>query len=187
PIPQLQLNVNAGLSLGEYGSVGLAYTRVERANAAFARLSGNPSPQPSLPGAFLNQPNQRAQIVSGSYSVQFEDVFFYANAFHDFADRGSNGVSIGITIPLGSRTTTSASVESQAGTQSYQAEVSQSATIVGDWGYRVFGALDHPDHEFAQVTYKSPVALVAAGVDRFGNQTTVQAEAHGAVSFVDGG
>ena len=145
------------------------------------------APQGSLPDAFFDRLSPHAQIVSGSYSVQFGNVFVYANAFHDFATRDSDAFSIGVSIPLGSRTSASASVQSQSGVQSYQAGVAQSATTVGEWGYHVFGSVDHPNHEFAQVSYMSPWTFVAAGVDRFGDRTTVQAEVHGAVSFVDDG
>jgi outer membrane usher protein len=182
------VNANVGLTLGRFGSIGIAYAGVEHADA-FARdglTSLAPLP-PSSPGPLFLQSNREAHIVFASYSVAIGNVSLFANGFHDFANRNSNGVSIGITIPLGSRTTASTSFQSQSGAQSYQAEVSQSATTVGEWGYRAFGAVDDPDHEFAQVTYKSPVAQVTAGVDRFGNQTTVQAEVNGAVSFADGG
>ena len=186
PVPQLQMNANAGLSLGRLGSFGIAYTGVERGDElAHDGITSPPPPSPS--GLLLIQPGRRDQIVYGSYSVVIGSVSLFANAFHDFAIKNSNGASIGITIPIGSRTTANTSVQSQSGTQSYQAEVSQSAANVGEWGYRAFGALDNPDHEFGQVTYKSPLALVTAGVDQLGKQTTVQAEARGAVSSMDGG
>jgi outer membrane usher protein len=150
--------------------------------------SGNPpASQGGLPDSFFDSLSRHAQIVSGSYSVQFGKVFLFANAFHDFTNRNANAFSVGVSVPLGSRTTASASVQSDSGSQSYQAEVAQSATTVGEWGYRVFAGVDDPDHEFAQVSYKSPWTLVAAGVDRFGDKTTVEAEAHGAVSLVDHG
>jgi len=189
PVPRLQLNANVGLSLGRLGSFGIAYAGIERAND-FARdgittsLQASP-PSPTNP--LFPQPDGQSHVVYGSYSVGIESVSLFANAFHDFATRNSDGISIGLTVALGSRTTASASYQSQSQTQSYQAEVSQSATTVGEWGYRAFGALDDPDHAFAEVSYKSPWALVTAGVDQLGKQTTVQAEAQGAVSYVDGG
>lgn len=191
PVTLLQITASAGLSLGRWGSFGVAFVDIDRAlgPAPFVPIHASPDLLTSDPasGSFFDRPNERAQIVTGSYSVQFGNVFFFANAFHDFANQHSNAISIGVSIPLGSRTTASASVQSDFGSQSYQAEVAQSATTVGEWGYRAFGSLDHPDHEFAQVSYMSPWTLVAAGVDRFGDKTTVEAETHGAVSFVDHG
>jgi outer membrane usher protein len=188
PVPRLQLNANVGLSLGRLGSFGLAYAGVERGDDFLPDgITSVAPPPPSLSGSLFIQPNQHAQIVYGSYSVGIGSVAFFANAFHDFANRNSDGVSVGITIALGSRTTASTSYQSQSQAQSYQAEVSQSANTVGEWGYRAFGALDDPDHAFAEASYKSPFALVTAGVDQLGKQTTVQAEAQGAVSYVDGG
>src|ERR1019366_7347347 len=43
------------------------------------------------------------------------------------------------------------------------------------------------DHEFAELQYKSPWALVSAGADRIDRQTALRATAQGAVSFADGG
>jgi outer membrane usher protein len=188
PAPRLQVNVGAGYSLGRFGSFGLAYAGIERPED-FAEDTITPVPrlESSSQGPLLVPLNRQAHIVYGSYSVGIGNVAIFANAFHDFANRNSDGVSIGITVPLGSRTTASTSFQSESQTQSYQAEVSQTATTVGEWGYRAFGALDNPDHAFAEATYRSPLAQVTAGVDQFGKLTTVRAEAQGALSYVDGG
>ena len=188
PVPRLQLNANVGLSLGRFGSFGLAYAGVERGDDFLqdGTTSLTPPP-PSQSDSLFILPNRHAHIVYASYSVGIGRVALFANAFHDFANRNSDGVAIGITVPFGSRTTASTSFQSQSQAQSYQAEVSQSATTVGEWGYRAFGALNDPDHAFGEVSYKSPLALVTAGVDQLGKQTTFQAEAQGAVSYVDGG
>ena len=185
PVPRLQVNASAGLSLGRFGSIGVAYTGIEEADN-FVPGGFTPAPPPS-PGSLFIQTNRQSHIVFASYSVSIGNVALFANAFHDFANRDSDGVSIGVTVPLGSRTTASASFQSQSDRQSYQADISQSATQVGEWGYHVFGALDDPDHGFAEVSYKSPIALVTAGIDQSGNQTTLRAEAEGAVSYVDHG
>ncbi len=189
PVPRLQVNANVGLSLGRFGSLGLAYAGIERAHD-FARDgigTSLPASPPSPSNPFFPQLDGQSHVVYGSYSVGVGSVSLFANAFHDFANRNSDGVSVGLTAALGSRTTASASYQSQSHAQSYQAEVAQSATTVGEWGYRAFGALNDPDHAFAEATYKSPVAEVTAGVDQLGKHTTFQAEAQGAVSYVDGG
>jgi outer membrane usher protein len=142
---------------------------------------------PSLPGPTFFQPFQRSQILSASYSTQLWGASLYATAFNDFANRGSQGLLLGLTIPLGARSSASASASSDSGIRSGQVQIMQDATTVGDWGYRVAGAADHPSHEFAEISYKSPWAMVIPGADRFGSYTTMQAEARGALSFTDGG
>ena len=177
PVPRLQLTANVGLTLGRFGSFGLAYTGADETDG-FAQDRRDVTIVPT---------NRHAQILYASYSVSIGNISLFANTFHDFANHGADGVSVGVTIPFGSRSTASASFQSQTDMRSYQAELSQSATEVGEWGYRAFGAVDDPNHAFAQVTYKSPVALIAAGVDQLGKDTTVQAELQGALSYVDGG
>jgi outer membrane usher protein len=192
PPARLQLNLNGGMTLGRFGSLGLAYIGVERAArpppTRFVAPPGIILAQDiSLSAPIFFQPVQRSQILSASYSMQLGNASLYATAFNDFANRGRKGVLLGLTIPLGARSSASASASSESGIKSGQIQVMQDATTVGDWGYRVSGAVDHPSHEFAEVSYKSPWGLVIAGTDRFGNQTTLQAEARGALSFTDGG
>lgn len=192
PISQLALTANAGVSLGRFGSLGAAYTAIDRA------MQPSPVPVAAPPGLILPQqsaplapsffvPAQRSRLVTASYSTQIGDVALFATGFRDFANRESTGIFVGLTIPLGSRSSASVSAEREASRTTGQVQATQTANTIGDWGYNVLGAVDHPDHEFAQVSYMSPWALVFAGADRNGNVTTTQAEARGAVSFVDGG
>lgn len=174
PSPQLQLNANAGLSFGRYGSLGVAYTAIERRAQPVAP-----------PGVLLEQPAQRSHIVSASYSVEVGPAFLYATAFEDLARSRDRGAMIQLTIPLGPRTSGTVSAQSESGLQSGRVQVTQNVSDVGDWGYNVFAEQNGVRHEFAQVSYKSPWALVTAGVDRFNRQTTAQAEVQGALSFID--
>jgi outer membrane usher protein len=192
PPARLQLTASGALPLGRFGSLGIAYIGIERsARPPPVQVIAPPgiivAQGPSLPGPIFFQPTQRSQIVAASYSVQLFDVSLYATAFSDFANRGGNGVMLGLTLPLWDRASATASASSEAGIRTGQIQVQQDATTIGDWGYRVLGAVDHPDHEFAEVSYKSPWALVIAGADRYGSQTTMQAEARGALSFTGGG
>jgi outer membrane usher protein len=66
-------------------------------------------------------------------------------------------------------------------------QATQSAVSIGDWGYQVFGTTGNPPHEFAQVQYRSPWALVQLGADRIGHLVSSQVEAQGAISIVGGG
>jgi outer membrane usher protein len=192
PIARLQLNANAGVSLGSFGSLGVAYNGIERvARPPPVSVIAPPglilAQAPTQPGTLSFQPAQRSQILSATYSTQLGNVSFFATAFRDFASNGSTGVFVGLTIPLGSRSSLSTSAESVSGIKTGQIQAVQSANTIGDWGYNVLGAVNHPNHEFAEVSYKSPWALVFAGVDQLGGHTTLQTEARGALSFVDSG
>jgi len=68
-----------------------------------------------------------------------------------------------------------------------QAQVQKSAALVGDWGYDAYVSVGDSNHAFGQVQYKSPMALLTAGIDQSGGTTTVRTETQGAISWVDGG
>ena len=193
PVPRLQLNANAGLSLGRFGSVGIAYTSVDR-DAAPAPIpiyappgsvfTGSTS---LIGGVYYLQPAEHTHIASASYSVQIRDVSLYATGYHDFANSHASGVLVGMTIPIGARSSVGAGLGSTSGNGSAQVQAMQSPVSIGDWGYQAYGSTGNPSHEFAELQYKSRWALVSAGADRTGQQTTMQAEVQGAFSFADGG
>ncbi len=190
PVAQLELNASAGLTLGQYGALAVAYTAIDRDEKPFA-VTSLAAPQPGfspqgLAGSALPQPVQHASILSASYSAQFGGVSLFATGYHDFARGGGDGAFIGLTVPLGPRSSVTPSVQSSSGLVSAEVQATQSADLIGEWGYNVLAAADHPSHGFAQVSYKAPFALVSAGVDQLGNETTVQAEAQGAFTLTDG-
>jgi len=193
PVPRRQISANAGLYLGRYGSLGIAYTGIDRPAApavvnvlapvgsgvAGSAGSGGPVAFPS--------PASRIRMLSASYSVQVHGMAFFATGFHDYASGGGSGVMLGVTIPLGARSSISASVGSGSAGGSVQIQATQSAVTVGDWGYQVYGVSGTPSHQFGQVQYKSPWALFTAGADQLAGQTLLRAEAQGALSLIDGG
>jgi outer membrane usher protein len=194
PVPRLQLNVSGGLSLGRYGSLGVAYVRSDRDSAP------DPFQVYVPPGTVLSQdsttaggisyfqPAQKAHVLSLSYSVQIWKFSLYATGFRDSAPQGTSGVLVGLTIPLGERSSAGVSVGSGSSWPYEQVQAQQSPVTIGDWGYQALGAnADQSTHEFGELQYKSPWGLVSAGADRINTNTTAQAEVQGAVSFVDGG
>lgn len=109
----------------------------------------------------------------------------YATEFKDFSSTGSsNGLQAGLTIPFGRRGSVGVSGASDG---SGQVQVQQSAALIGEWGYQGYVSAPDVPHEFAQVQYKSPWALLTAGVDRTGGETTLRLETQGALSLVDRG
>jgi outer membrane usher protein len=197
PVPRRQINASAGLSLGRFGSFGLAYTAVDR--------DAVPVPvRYYVPGSFITQtssvpggvlsvengmvsffPSEHSRILTASYSLQLGRVAAYATCVHDFAADASS-VIFGLTIPLGSRSSVSAGGSTGTG-GSAQLQAQQTPVSIGDWGYQAFVSPGSSVHDFGQLQYKSPWALVSGGVDHDVGQTTLRSEAQGALSFADGG
>lgn len=182
PVVARSYNLNASVSLGRFGSLSAAYTAVDY----------NTLPQPITylggTGSVISLvPARSTHVLSLSYSVQLGNVSFNLTGFHDFANADSTGVLAGLTVPLGRRSWASAEADDDAGGPYGQLQAGQSATEIGQWGYQAYDTQGSTSHQFAQLQYVSPVAEISAGVDRNGHQITAQAEAEGAVSYVDDG
>ncbi len=185
PVPIRQISANAGLSLGRWGWAGAAYALIDRAQPATS-LTAAPLPsQTTFTASAFPTVAQNARVLTANYSVQVRHLFLYASGFHDFVQRGGDGVVIGLTIPLGPRSSASVSGDSESAPHA-QFEAQQSVDVIGDWGYQVFAGAGGADHEFAQGQYKSPWALLTAGMDHQAGLTTVRADVQGALSFLDG-
>ncbi len=142
PAPQVQLNANIGLSLGRFGALGAAFVDLDSAAAGVGVVT--PTPPVVTPGSFFAQPAEHSRIASASYSNQIRNVAIYATVFRDFADGGGSGVSIGLTIPFGRRSSVNLSAQSEGGSEGVQAEATRTTQTIGDWGYRVFLAASQP-------------------------------------------
>ncbi len=171
PVANLQLSANGEMSLRRFGSAGAAYADTDR-SASSLLINNFPMPQ------------QHERLLLASYSVPLHRISVYANIFRDFAN-ANVGEQIGVTIPLSRRST--ANVSAGSGNGYGQVQVQQSAAQIGQMGYEVYLDADSPGHEFAQLQYKSPWALLTAGVDQSGAQTTLRIESQGAISVADRG
>jgi outer membrane usher protein len=192
PVPRLQLNVSAGLSLGRFGSAGVAYAGVDRDIAPspvklFVPPGSVLAQNPPQDEVVYFQPAQHTHIFSASYSIPIRDMSIYVTGFHDFAGSGGSGMLVGLTIPLGTRTSVGGSLVSGSSGGYEQVQAAQSAVTIGDWGYQLYGSNGSSSHEFAQLQYKSPWTLLSAGADRIDGQTSLRLESQGSVSIVDGG
>lgn len=169
PVPRKQLNGTAGVSMRRFGSIGAAYAGID---------------QDAAPGTvrLTYAPALHSHIVSASYSLQFRRVSFYVTEFRNLVNKGGGGLQGGLIIPFGRRSSAGVSGTSDG---SGQVQAQQSAAMIGDWGYQAYISADHTTHEFGLAQYKSPWALLTAGVDHDAGQTTTRAETQGALSFVD--
>jgi outer membrane usher protein len=195
PVARRQVSASVGLSLGRFGSIGVVFAAIDRGSI--------PAPIPvyAPPGTFYAQdahnvqaaggiyylqPAQHSHIASASYSVQVGELAIYATSFHDFAGAHGTGMVVGVTIPLGSRCSATASAGSSSGQRYGQVQSMQSASDIGDWGYQAYGTDGSGTHAFGELSYKSPWGQVSAGADRLNRQTTMRGEAQGAFAFADG-
>jgi outer membrane usher protein len=171
PVARKQVSLFTGLALRRYGSLAVAYAGVT-----------DSSPPVQVPDALTGP--LRSQIVTANYSQQFHRVSFYATEFRDLHAAGSSGLQVGLTIPLGRRSSVSVGGSS---TGAMQAQAQQSTVTIGDWGYQGYVSAGGGSQAFGIMQYKSPVGLFSAGVDNSSGQTTVRLESQGAVSLVDRG
>ncbi len=192
PVPTLQLNASASLTLGRFGSFGVAYASIDsaiatitakQANAQAAALVLTPAPI-SFAG---DQPTTtHAHVLSASYSVQITDMSFYATAYRDFSHGGGEGALLGLTIPIGARSSVNVSLGTGSSGRNAELEAVQSPVVIGDFGYQAYANAANTDHQFAEGTYKSPVGLITGGIDHRSGRNTYTVEDQGAISFVDG-
>ena len=171
-ISRKQISGFSSVYLRRFGSLGVAYAGIDQAAPA-AQISSTPV----FP--------QHSKIVSANYSVTVHHLTFYATEFKNVAtSQGSNGLQAGIMIPFGRRSSVNVSGTSDG---SAQIQAQQSAALIGEWGYNAYVSAGNSNHAFGQVQYKSPSALLTAGVDESGGSTTLRMETQGAVSIADHG
>lgn len=190
-IARLQLRFNAGLSLGEKGSLGVAYAGIEPASTPssssrfmFARRPAlNELSLPS--GYFL--PVQRARVLSGSYSAQWRVVSIYLTGFRDFARHDAKGMTLSLTVPLGSRSSASAAASAGSGGGRLHVQASRTPIAIGDWGYQLSASPGHGGPRYGQVEYRSGISQFSAGIDQTGGRALLRAGARGSVSWLNGG
>jgi outer membrane usher protein len=178
-VPRKQISAFTGFAFKRLGSMSAAYAGVDQ-DASTVTAAPALTPAPAV----------HSHIVSANYSRQIHRMSIYATYFNNYVNPGSNsGLQAGVTIPLGRRTTASASGSSNysSGSSNYvgQVQVQQSAPQPGDWGYLASVTAGNSNHEFAQGQYKSHVGLFTAGVDEATGVTTVRGESQAAISFVD--
>ena len=184
PVPRLQLNTSAGLSLGRLGALGISFTGLRR-DAAVASLAPPALPGGMLPGQLADPLAQKARVLSASYSVQLGKASVYVTGFRDFERSSNSGVMAGVTIPLDPRSAVGASVGTGQGGAYRQVQAQQSAVRVGDAGYQVYAATGAQAHQFAQAQYRAPWALLSAGVDRMDQRDALSLRMEGSLSLID--
>lgn len=173
------MNGDAVLRKQLSGFTSIYLPHVGTVSAAYAGMDEDPSPKP-LTTSQISPFHDH--IVSGSYSLPYHRLSFYANAFQTLDSPRSSEVQAGVVISLGRRSSANVGWSSDG---SALIQVQQSAAQPYQWGYQGFVSAGHTQHEFGQVQYKSLHGLFSGGVDSGGGVTTGRAEALGAISVVD--
>ncbi len=194
PVPQLTAHAGIGLSLGKAGSFGLQFTVIRRnaITSTIGAVSSAAAAQAYYPFFSASQsavtPATRTTLVSASYSrpVFSNRAYLYATAFVDLSQRKSIGAVIGISIPLGGRTSVSVSGNVGPGQTYGTVQATRSAAQIGEVGYQVSSTIGEDSRQFGDAQYRTSDALFDIGVDRTAGHTSVRGSAQGALAFADG-
>ena len=170
-VPRKQLSAFTSLSLRRFGSVGVAYAGIDRdAPMSLVELDNNSG--------------EHSQVLSANYSLQFRHFSIYATEFRDLANQGSGGLQVGLTIPIGRRSSVGISGESDG---SGQVQAQKSAAMIGEWGYQAYFSGGDGDPRIRPRAIQIALGLFTAGIDNNAGVTTLRLESQGALSFADGG
>jgi outer membrane usher protein len=190
PSPLLQLTATLGVTLGQFGALGVAYARIDRPFGFDLPVTDvtPPRPSPDRPRGGIERLGsiQRARLLSASYSIQVRAISVYAAAYHNFSKDSGSGISLNLSVPFGPRGSTSASLGHGSSGSYWQAEAQRSAASIGDLGYQAYVSGGAETHEFVQLQYRSRYALYTVGADRNAGKTALQVQARGALSLVEG-
>lgn len=189
PVPRKQLYATLGTSLGRYGNLGVAYAGLDQP-AAPSGLGPAPAAQDVPPAPLTGTVpartgETRVRILSMNYAVNVHNMSFYVVGFKDFGGATDSGVTVGLTISLGARRSASADEQWVSSHAVSRIQLMQNASQVGQWGYHIYSTLGSPAHQFADVRYDAPWAVLSAGADNLAGRTTTRVAARGAVSLLD--
>ena len=170
--PTFQAQAGIGISTRRLGSLRLALVEVN-SRTAFADLADTSE---------VTVGANRATIGSATYTRRlFGRAELAVNAYHDFEQHGTTGVTFGVSIPFGVRRAASADIGLNASRLYTEVEADQSAYAPGEVGWRGEFSRDPYANDQGQVSYVTQAATVAAEVDHTDSATGYRAEATGAL------
>lgn len=199
PVPRRTLRTSASFSFEDLGSLSMSFTKTVQdastrplsihssyyTDATLATGQSSTSDGGSVSSYLI--PEQRVQLltVTGSRRI-FGNTSLYITGYRDFAQSHSAGVMLGMSIPLGGRS--SANISSSSAYQQHYTTVQavQSVVEVGDIGGQALASIGTPQRQMGEVDYKSAWGLLGIGTDRTSGQMAYRVTTQGAVSFADG-
>lgn len=134
--PWLTSSANLGFNLDEFGSVSLNHTRVDERDR----------------GDF--------EIVSSHYSLDISGLgVLSANAYRTFGVDSETGFYVGLTVPLGERTTAGATIENSGGLWTTTIRASRNVPSEGGLGLRAEISRGEIERQRAGLTYDSTMGI----------------------------
>jgi outer membrane usher protein len=120
--------IGAGVSLGTLGFANVSYNRIRYRQGTLNLFDGvNVVAQPSA-----------ASVLTASYTVQLpRNISLFASAFRDFSAHDGFGMTVGLSMPLGKRTSIGSTVSRQGRDISGGLQANQSAVEIGDLGWNL--------------------------------------------------
>jgi outer membrane usher protein len=156
------LSASAGLSFGRYGSIGAAYTDLRLGDESRTRVGSLNYSAPLGDRAFLNIFALRSQVEG---------------------EGGATTVGLGLTMPLGSRS----SAYLQADSNNKIAEYRRNPPTDQGWGYRLSANQGDIERQEAEVTWRGQPGQFTAQVSHADSGSAGRLLASGGVIFAGGG
>lgn len=129
-----------------------------------------------------------SKLLNLSYTQDFGRVSLFASVLRDFATEGSDGMFVGLSLPLGREIRGSAGVSQQRGRTSAYAEASRHGHHEpGELGWTVRAAAGESREIEAIARYGTRVARFEAGALHTDRGTAFHGLAEGAVAAIGGG
>lgn len=177
--PKATLNVSAGYQLERSGVLGMSFIARDSYRLPQDFGPGDPGLSPVSPTRF--------RIANASYSARVTPTgTIYVNGYKDFSGRGSYGISVGLNLYLGGRTSASIGASLDSGRTTGSASVFRSAIEPNDVGFRLQAYEGSRSRRSAEVEYLSPWARLSGGLEHYSGQVLGRVGARGAVTLFDG-
>ncbi|WP_240434023.1 fimbria/pilus outer membrane usher protein [Achromobacter sp. B7] len=189
--PSFSIDMQATRALGDYGDLG------SREDAPVPRQTERVTvslPLTSAQSVALSYIGYRmpqvpaAKLGSVSYTVNLHSrVVLTASAYNDFAEDGSRGVYLGLSLMLGDRTQATASAGRQAGQDTYSVGAQSSVAYEGGWGWALQnGRSGSMQYNQGQAQFLGRYGQLTGIVQDYGGTTTAAAQASGSLAIMDG-
>lgn len=172
-VPPRRLDrLELGLSFGRFGSFHATYNSIS-SGSMNSLVSNN---------AVIGLEETSATVFSLSYSKPISNrLQMYATAYREVGQVGGDGMTFGLVVPLGQRSSASVTAGMDGATPAYSAEIQQAALRPGDVGWSALVNQDANARQSGDVSYMSQFGTVSAEVDHVAGQTGVRGELGGSV------
>ncbi|MBY0611110.1 MAG: fimbria/pilus outer membrane usher protein [Beijerinckiaceae bacterium] len=129
-----------------------------------------------------------SHLLSASYSRSLpRGASFYATLFHDAAARGTSGLFVGFSMPLGPAASVSASVSRSRGGTTFAADAVRTlGQEIGDYGWRLHDGEGGSTYREASAAYRSRYGVVQASVGQDRSHGNGSLGLRGAIAAMDG-